>query len=572
MFNTGNPPGSEDPRDLFDNSVALDNFVNGSQDSYPDRLGKQRNSLAFLQALFSQPVAWLKDYSGYVGNGVADDSDAIQAALNSGKKVILGSGTPRVTKPLSWPMGVVLNGALSPGFELIFDMPAGSDGIIVTEPTSGFNYVTGIRDTLVTSKSRGRYMFTSPKSSNVWNRQCYFDFTGLRVRDFDKSKTILTNYWDRILNLGDTKGVTLERFQMFGGLPADAPSAEAAPCRALYVSSVSGAIGINVRNGSFTSLSFPIEFSDGVEGYTLTDFEIVNCWVGIDHTNAAGEPGGFIDNVHINTNYRGVRFLNRVEFTVGGISVYRSPSFADHSNGWAAVEMKACNFKGVIESVNVVPNNSTVGTNCAIKAVNCAANAIQIGRMNVSTKLSRVLDFDSVSGIHVGHVYARGVDNMLVIANTSFNSSNLHVDDVDSTLSDAALTVAATGTALSTVTVRRTPRGATNQPTSLSITASGDYLIYPKSALNGVSISGSAITANLILSKDGATGGDTVRIKFINGSTTGNKLNICNGANTAVLNVINSGNTNRYIAEYTFSGTNWACNFIHLDLDATLRT
>lgn len=36
--NTGNPVGSVDVRDLYDNAENLDNFSNGSLDAYPDHL------------------------------------------------------------------------------------------------------------------------------------------------------------------------------------------------------------------------------------------------------------------------------------------------------------------------------------------------------------------------------------------------------------------------------------------------------------------------------------------------------------------------------------------------------
>lgn len=44
-YNTGNPIGSVDVRDLYDNSENLDNFTNGPLDAYTDRLGVSRQSL-----------------------------------------------------------------------------------------------------------------------------------------------------------------------------------------------------------------------------------------------------------------------------------------------------------------------------------------------------------------------------------------------------------------------------------------------------------------------------------------------------------------------------------------------
>lgn len=52
-YNTGNPVGSNDPRDLFDNTVVLDNLELGAEPSYPDRLGRARKSRSGMEAEFS---------------------------------------------------------------------------------------------------------------------------------------------------------------------------------------------------------------------------------------------------------------------------------------------------------------------------------------------------------------------------------------------------------------------------------------------------------------------------------------------------------------------------------------
>lgn len=44
-YNTGNPVGSVDVRDLYDNAQNLDDFSNGPLDAYPDRFGVSRQSL-----------------------------------------------------------------------------------------------------------------------------------------------------------------------------------------------------------------------------------------------------------------------------------------------------------------------------------------------------------------------------------------------------------------------------------------------------------------------------------------------------------------------------------------------
>lgn len=56
-FNTGNPVGSTDARDLFDNAQNLDKFVNGQEHSYEDRLGVPRKSVAGMEADFTAFLA-----------------------------------------------------------------------------------------------------------------------------------------------------------------------------------------------------------------------------------------------------------------------------------------------------------------------------------------------------------------------------------------------------------------------------------------------------------------------------------------------------------------------------------
>jgi len=48
-YNTGNPLGSTDPRDLYDNAQIFDQLTNGASPSYVDRLGSPRLSLSGVQ-------------------------------------------------------------------------------------------------------------------------------------------------------------------------------------------------------------------------------------------------------------------------------------------------------------------------------------------------------------------------------------------------------------------------------------------------------------------------------------------------------------------------------------------
>lgn len=96
-YNTGNPIGSTDPRDLYDNAENLDDAVNSSADTFQDRLGKSRLTwegivkagtgdagviVPMVQQAVQDVVAGVE---GAVGKAedAADRSEAAYDAINS---------------------------------------------------------------------------------------------------------------------------------------------------------------------------------------------------------------------------------------------------------------------------------------------------------------------------------------------------------------------------------------------------------------------------------------------------------------------------------------------------------
>lgn len=58
-YNTGNPVGSTDVRDLYDNAQNFDKFSLGQELEYPDRLGVPRKSLAGIRADVTEALSRL---------------------------------------------------------------------------------------------------------------------------------------------------------------------------------------------------------------------------------------------------------------------------------------------------------------------------------------------------------------------------------------------------------------------------------------------------------------------------------------------------------------------------------
>jgi len=79
-YNTGNPIGSTNPRDLYDNASNLDDLLLGPSPSYPDRLGRRRESWAGIEkAAFDarQALGWDATYVQYAAGAVVSRANQL---------------------------------------------------------------------------------------------------------------------------------------------------------------------------------------------------------------------------------------------------------------------------------------------------------------------------------------------------------------------------------------------------------------------------------------------------------------------------------------------------------------
>lgn len=81
MYNTGNPVGSANPKDLFDNSEAFDQGMNGSATTFQNRLGQTQFSWAAFNQMTINALA-------QVGVTISNAQAAVNAAGNAGVAAI----------------------------------------------------------------------------------------------------------------------------------------------------------------------------------------------------------------------------------------------------------------------------------------------------------------------------------------------------------------------------------------------------------------------------------------------------------------------------------------------------
>lgn len=88
-YNTGNPIGSADPKDFYDNAENLDLAINGTGDVWLDRLGVSRKSIAGynkdMQDRVDEAAASANEASTSEQNALASEQAAAASANLAGQ-------------------------------------------------------------------------------------------------------------------------------------------------------------------------------------------------------------------------------------------------------------------------------------------------------------------------------------------------------------------------------------------------------------------------------------------------------------------------------------------------------
>lgn len=82
-FNTGNPVGSSDPRDLYDNAENLDRAVNSEGTTFNDRTGKSRLTLKGMEQVFDGGQPAIDAYYGAVEEADRAELEANRSGLEA---------------------------------------------------------------------------------------------------------------------------------------------------------------------------------------------------------------------------------------------------------------------------------------------------------------------------------------------------------------------------------------------------------------------------------------------------------------------------------------------------------
>jgi hypothetical protein len=279
---------------------------------------------------------------------------------------------------IPYELGIVTDGTDT---EFCFyDLRSGTDvGVAISVPSTEYSQKTCVFGGFMVRAmgSTGKFGVVLPANENVWlkARPKYIFTTPIHYCGSTDEKTVLYNPpegWEVGFQAGDL--YKLDGLITGHGtyLPTMSPSGQhqmtGFSCRAKR-----GAFGINVKmvmNCCFTGYFL----GDEVEGFSLTDSEIWNCYRSVWIKSSKADPGGFIDNVHANAVAECYRVEGRPYLHIGNIEAYRADSYyTDGVTPWFGLRL----IKSMVDvaSITAIQGSSfTTEQNCAAVHADAESN------------------------------------------------------------------------------------------------------------------------------------------------------------------------------------------------------
>lgn len=344
MFNTGNPPGSFDPRDLFDNSVALDNFLNNPEETWPDRFGVPRLTLPEIArradaaaAIVNQKLDRVTTLDKPSGQ---DDTQVLQNAISDlqvkGGGILMIIGVWRYSSLAT--DGTVSIYGIGPTRSVLIHRPASPsvDGLVF-QPTQSF-LRPALNHFAHLCEGEGRYGISTPVDGGQFTRAFAIDFAGMSIR----RSTGTSAGWSAALRIGDTVASSFKASEIRMGFDVSLDPAGQKDTVGVLLEAATANVAADLTGLQIVGCKYPVRIGENVEGYFLTNTELVNGLDGVSSVNTVSKPGGFHGNLHINCARYPIALQNRRDFNINGIQLYRGSGHFNGTTAWVGFKLDNC--------------------------------------------------------------------------------------------------------------------------------------------------------------------------------------------------------------------------------------
>ena len=282
---------------------------------------------------------------GAVGDGVTDDTAAIQAAIDSqsgGGAVFLPNGEYLISSTLTAPCGIRLIGNGTESTKLVASGFTTSTDLIQftapTEPVTGTSPVGTLSEVskmgIYAKGSNAGYGISTPKVGMLLNYKPSFSFTDLLFRGYTTVSGWIHDFgFKACIRQGDCLSSYIQSVQILGTYKSDEIESNSPEQTGIYLDADSAMRNVTITDVLGANVKYGIDLGDANSAW-ISDCDFSKCWVGI-RTVATGNGAEIeISNCNFNAARIGVQLKNRSWAVLQGCQSTRSSNTYDHDEGY----------------------------------------------------------------------------------------------------------------------------------------------------------------------------------------------------------------------------------------------
>lgn len=378
-------------------------------------------------------VVSVKDF-GAKGDGITDDSDAVQAAfLSTNKAIFFPAGTYRITRTLYRVEGLILG----EGFQskLLFDNLNGADGIVFA-PVS-YQSTSGAESLAMLARgSNGGRAFSTPYNAQQYNvlytnwRWENLKFSGATTPAPGTNNAFETiETWLCSIEQGDGFSCTITGIWVRGNYRSDTdPSIQAQSCF-LRMTAASALLTTHVGKLTVSNVYRGVEIGDRCF-FVIDGFDIAHAFDGIYQTGLPGNVYGEsrLNNGNINAQHFGIFFDSAPTRQIGNVVIRR------HKFGWKGATYSWAGIRVVnssyvfMSNIQIAPDESGgafTGTHYGVQLVDCGGVNIEGAAINPGLDRGFLLDNSTMTTINGVESFQNEATDLIFRAINNARSSRI---------------------------------------------------------------------------------------------------------------------------------------------------
>lgn len=305
-----------------------------------------------------------------VTTGFGNSSPAGKALLSEPRTIVWPKGIISFHETMDVMFGTTFETA---GWETEFwfsGMTTATDCFNVVRGPTQFERMRNLtigKHKLVLNDSDARYGWVTPTDANVWAYERPYIDIECFVMAPDRAASFTPYTFEEMIKIGDCRGGDILLVGYGGYKTNQTPIGQRAVMGGVAIGGATGNIGLDIKL-LINNVRRGLNILDGTEGFVVTG-EIVGCDYGIDTINQSlVEPGGFIDNMHVNAGVGAYRLINRPEISIGQASAYKADTFFnDGASEWTGFDIGSGSGATIGSIKAIVGNSFTASRNTALK-------------------------------------------------------------------------------------------------------------------------------------------------------------------------------------------------------------